>query len=85
MSKQYDNTNSGALFKNKKKAAEKHPDYTGSVNVAGHDYWLSAWIKETKSGEKIMSLAVKQKDGTPPPSSDRRKPAQTMYDDEIPF
>lgn len=81
MSKQYDNTNSGALFKNKKKATEKHPDYTGSVNVAGHDYWLSAWIKETKSGEKIMSLAVKQKDGAPPPSSDRNKPAQTMYDD----
>lgn len=84
MSKQYNNTNSGALFKNKRKESDKHPDYTGALNVNGHDYWLSAWINETKSGEKIMKLAVKQKDGNPPPTSDR-KPQQSMYEDDIPF
>lgn len=86
--KQYDNTNSGALFKNKDKTAE-HPnwaDYNGAINVAGHDYWLSAWIKETKSGEKIMSLAVKPKDGTPSPQKKATTaPAKTSYDDDIPF
>lgn len=58
----YDNTNSGALFKNDKKGVESRPDYNGSINVDGTDYWLSAWIKEGKSG-KFMSLAVKPKEG----------------------
>lgn len=84
--KKYDNTNSGALFKNKEKTPE-HPnwaDYNGSINVAGRDYWLSAWVKETKSGEKIMSLAVKPKDGTPPPDT-RRSTSKQSLDDEMPF
>ena len=76
--------NSGSISKNQKKEKEKHPDYRGQANVDGHDYWVSAWIKEGKDG-KFLSLAFQQKDGAPPPSSDRRKPAQTMYDDEIPF
>ncbi len=29
----YDNTNSGVLFKNDKKGNEKAPDYKGKVNV----------------------------------------------------
>jgi len=61
----YDNTNSGALFKNDKKDTDKHPDYKGSVNVNGTEYWLSAWIKTSKQGTKFMSLSVKAKDEAP--------------------
>ncbi len=61
MSQQYDNTNSGALFKNDRKQSERHPDYRGSVNVGGREYWLSAWIKEGRNG-KFMSLSVQPKD-----------------------
>ncbi len=50
--------NSGALFKNKRKEKETHPDYTGRVNVRGTDFWLSAWIKKSKAGEVYMSLAL---------------------------
>ena len=64
MTQQYDNTNSGALFKNNRKETEKHPDYTGSINVGGHDHWLSAWLKTDKNGNKFISLSVKRKDGT---------------------
>lgn len=60
---EYDNTNSGALFKNKDKD-EAHPnwaDYQGSINVDGTDYWINAWLKKSKKGENYMSLSVKPK------------------------
>ncbi len=41
----YDNTNSGLLAKNDKQGNESRPDYRGSINVDGREYWLSAWIK----------------------------------------
>ena len=57
--------NSGVLFKNDNKDNEKKPDYKGSIMVDGNEYWLSAWIKEGKSG-KFMGLAVSPKDAQPP-------------------
>ena len=54
---EYDNTNKGVLFKNKKKETDKHPDYNGSINVDGTDYWLSAWINKDKDGNSYMSLS----------------------------
>lgn len=59
---EYDNELRGVLFKNTRKTTDKHPDYNGSATIDGEDYWLSAWIKEGKSG-KFMSLAFKVKDG----------------------
>lgn len=82
----YDNANSGALFKNDKDGNDKRPDYRGTLNVDGADYWLSAWIKIAKSGDKFMSLQVQAKNGV------RREPAKQApaktedpFDDDIPF
>jgi hypothetical protein len=57
----FDNTNRGALFKNTRKERDTHPDYNGSINIDGKEYWLNGWLKEGKSG-KFFSLSVKPKD-----------------------
>ena len=72
--------NSGVLFKNEKKETSKHPDYKGSVTVAGVEYWLAAWIKEGKGDhkEKFMSLSVTEKQSKP---AEKKRPEA----DDIPF
>lgn len=85
--KKYDDTNRGALFKAEKKN-EKDRDYSGQINVGGHDYWLSAWVNKDKNGRSYMSLSVKPKDGKPEqkqePKQQRRSSEEEM-DDFIPF
>lgn len=62
----YDNSLSGVLFKNDRKEKPTHPDYTGSwTDAQGNDHWLSAWIKEGKSGKKFISLSAKLKNPAP--------------------
>ena len=79
----FDNTNRGVLFKNKKKESDKHPDYTGSINVNGKEMWLSAWIKESKEGQKFMSLSVQDKDSKPVKNSQTGGLAE--MDDDLAF
>lgn len=75
-----DYPNSGALFKNDRKEQPNHPDYKGSAEIDGVDYWLSAWIKEGKSG-KFMSLSFKPKE-----EQSYRAPATTADDmGDVPF
>lgn len=90
MAQQYDNTNTGILARNERKETDKHPDFTGSLNVDGVDYWLSAWVNEGKpggkmEGKKYFSIKVNRKDA--PRSA--AKPATRTYkddlDDDIPF
>lgn len=88
----YDNTNSGALFKNDRKETASHPDYKGQINVNGVDYWLSAWIKPMKNDpeRRFMSLSVKAKEAAAPAPQQRSKPApapSTGFDDfdSVPF
>ena len=77
--------NSGVLFKNDKKVNDSHPDYKGSVMVAGTEYWLSAWIKEGKNG-KFMGLAMMPKDAAgASQKSSSPAPADEKMDDDIPF
>ena len=83
MSKEYDNTNRGALFKNTRREKDSHPEYNGTINVDGVDYWLSAWVKDGQKG-KFFSLSVKAKDADAVPK--RNAPPSPFEDDSsIPF
>ena len=43
MPEEYDNTNSGALFKNNQKEKDTQPDMSGVLNVEGTEYRVAAW------------------------------------------
>ena len=79
MSDKFDNTNTGALFKAEKKS-DKHPDYTGSLNVGGKDYFISSWLKTSKAGTKFMSLSVTEKG-----KASKADIVPDLEEDSIPF
>lgn len=58
----YDNTNKGALFVNQKKNSANSPDFTGSLDVEGVEYWVSMWKKTSKAGKPFLSLALTPKE-----------------------
>jgi hypothetical protein len=79
----FDNTNTGTLFKNDTTGkSDKFPPYGGSINVDGTEYWVSAWVKDGKKG-KFFSLAIKPKEER---QTREREPAPSFEQDtEIPF
>jgi len=79
--KQNQRDNSGVLFRSDKKDNDRAPDYKGNITVNGQDYWLSAWIKEGKSG-KFMGLAVSPKEDYQP----KQAPKKASFEDQdMPF
>jgi uncharacterized protein (DUF736 family) len=77
MASTYDNTNRGVLFRETEKQSDKHPDYTGKLNVGGKDFYIAGWLKESKKKTKFLSLQVK-----PAEQQVSREPEE---DSDIPF
>lgn len=80
---------SGSLFRNDRKEKETHPDHTGTAKIGGREYYVSAWVKEGKSG-RFFSLSFKPKlaPGARPPTggrNDPRPPADDEFDSSIPW
>lgn len=87
---EFDNTNSGALFNNAtgKREGKKDPDYKGSINAGGVEYWASGWVNTSKAGAKYMSLKLTIKEARVPVGKvidERHNPAEAELNDEIPF
>lgn len=88
MAQDYDNTNSGILTKNNKDGVETRPDYRGSLNVNGEEFWLSAWLKDGRegtklAGQKYMSLSIQPKEAQAQKPSSSQAPNDDNSD--IPF
>ena len=53
---------SGTLFKNDRKEKESQPDYKGTALIAGREFTLSGWVKQSKTGGKFLSLSFTPKE-----------------------
>ncbi len=85
---EYDNTNRGSIWPNKDKTTDKHPDFTGSLNVDGVEYWISAWKRKDGASAKAPSLSfsIKAKDDKPPARKPgEKRPVDELDSEEIPF
>jgi hypothetical protein len=77
--------NHGSLSRNKKKEKETHPTHKGSCIILGHQFWISAYVNESRdSGEKYFKLYFEPKkpreDSTAEPHS-----ASLPESPDIPF
>lgn len=79
----HDNTNRGAIWKNDDKQNDNHPDFKGSLNVGGVEYWVSAWKRKPSASAKApaLSFSIKPKDE----KHKQNTPADDMDGDRIPF
>ena len=99
-SRTYDNELKGSLFKNDRKTEDKHPEYKGSAQIKGEEFWVSAWVKTSRDGTKYMSLAFTPKEAKNVPQVQEKpvygQPAQAKsqpdrsiifddLDDDLPF
>lgn len=68
---QFDNTNRFTLFFNSEKKSERGPDWSGTLNVDGKEFFIDGWIKPTRNGGEFISGSIKDK------SAQRQAPRQS--------
>ena len=68
MDKKYDNNLRGAIFpeppENIRSETDRH--FSGSVEVEGKEYWVSAWNSTSKAGRPYISFKLTAKDAARP-------------------
>ena len=80
---EYDNNNTGALFKNETATPEnKQPFFTGKCEVNGKAMQVAGWMQESKSGKKFLSLKVQEPQ---PQEVKATNNSTTSTTDDIPF
>lgn len=79
---------SGSLFINDRKTKSNQPDYTGTAKVQGVEYYMSAWVKEARNGNKFLSVALTEKDAPTTVAEAQSiisKPATSLKDKQAEF
>lgn len=85
---EYDNTNRGAIWKNDRKTVETQPDYTGTINIEGVDYWLNGWRSPEGASDRapVLKFSVAPKEAPKPiPAAENNELSNSGFDDDIPF
>ena len=86
---EYSNTNRGQIWPNDRKEKDTHPDFKGSVDVEGVEYWVSAWKRKEGANPKAPSLSFSIQKKEPRQPDDYAKPAESAPVDDgfdsIPF
>jgi hypothetical protein len=96
---EHDNTNRGSIWKNAKKEKDTHPDFTGSMNVNGEEFWVSAWKRKEGASDKAPALSFSIKPKDEQAKQEARQPAKSQpqsngqkqgssfddFEDSIPF
>ena len=86
----YDNTNRWILSRNDRRDKDTSPEFTGTINIEGKEYWLNGWVREKKDGSgKFFSGTAKPKEpmtlGPDPEPPARRGSMKDQLDDDLPF
>ena len=53
----YGNTNRGQIWPNEQKENDTHPDFKGSLNVKGEEFWVSAWKQKGSENPEVPGLS----------------------------
>ena len=80
----YDETNRGAIWKNDNKEKETHPDFKGSVNVDGREYWVAAWRRAdgASPSSPALKFSIQPKEDQQQPQS---APVTNTQEEDVPF
>ena len=54
----YEKENRGSIWGNKRKTKDTHPDFTGTMNVEGREYFVDGWKR--KEGASMTSARSQQ-------------------------
>ena len=74
----------GAIFKNKDKTSDKHPDYKGKFkDLQGNDIEISLWVNESKGGMKYFSVKIQEPYVKQYPTAEETQPEQ--LNEDLPF
>ncbi len=80
---EYDNTNRGSIWKNDRKETDNHPDFKGSLNVDGKEFWVSAWRRKPDANPNAPALSFSVQPKEQQQQVQQSAPAQAEQD--IPF
>lgn len=78
----YDNNNRGSIWKNEDRKSDSHPQFKGSAEVNGVEYWVSGWLRKAGANPKApamsFSFTAKEQQSAPKPT-----PSPSIGNDDL--